>query len=448
MKHAKLSVGAIVAASALLMSACVTSHSSARPAASVGASAAKVTGPLEVVSYEPVGSPMYQRYQSLATEFEKQNPGTHITLTFGGGSGEPPIAARYQAGNPPDVNPSIAGPDGIYAKSGKLLDLTAALQGALPSYGTSWQSAMYPGVVPYLKNTTDGKVYAAPESVTTIQFFYNKAMFDKYGLTAPKTLDDLYAACDKLKANGVAPFAVTGTFNFYMELYYDYLLLRYAGADAVEKAIGGPTVNAADRTSFDSVPGVHEAATALQKMVTSGYFMKGFQSTDFTAAQLAFFQGKSAMILMGSWLQSEMSGKIPAGFQLGTFSFPTIAGASGDQTGTFGNVQTYEVASQAKNPQAAVAWLKFLASKDNQTSYVQDEGAISAYKTVPAPPGFEDTAASLSTGTIIPTYYNLFSEPTKIQNAYQLPIAKLFFGKENPDALVSDITSGLKKANS
>lgn len=447
MKRATFSVGAVLAATVLLTSACVTSHSSPRSSASVGAKATKVTGPLEVVSYQPVGSSMYKRYQALAAEFEKDNPGVKITLTFGGGSGEPPIAARYKAGNPPDVNPSIAGPNSVYASAGQLLDLTSALGGDLPGYGKSWQDAMYPGVQPFLKSRTDGKVYAAPESVTTVQFFYNKAVFDKYGLTPPKTLDDLFAVCDTLKAKGVAPFAVTGTFNFYMEFYYDYLLLRYAGAKAVQNAIGGPTVAAADRTSFDSVPDADKAAAQLEKMVSSGYFMNGFQSTDFTAAQLAFFQGKAAMILMGSWLQSEMSGKIPAGFQLGTFSFPTVPGASGDQTATFGSVQTYEVASHAKNPQAAVAWLKFLASKENQTSYVQDEGAISAYQGVPTPPDFADTASALSTGTIIPNYYDLFSDPTAIQNAYQLPIAKLFFGKEKADSLVADISRGLTKAN-
>lgn len=448
MKIAMYRVGASITAVALLTSACVTTHHSAAPAATVGASpAAKVTGPLEVVSFQPVGSPMYKRYQTLAAEFEAQNPGVKITLTFGGGSGEPPIAARYKAGNPPDVDPTIAGPDGLYANSGDLLDLTDALKGQLPSYNSTWQDAMYPGVLPYLKNSKDGKVYNVPESVTTVQFFYNKALFDKYGLTPPTTLDDLFAVCDKLKANGVSPFAVTGTFNFYMEFYYDYLLLRYAGAKAVTNAIGGPTVPAAQQTAFSSVPGADQAAEQLEKMVKSGYFMDGFQSTDFTAAQLAFFQGKSAMILMGSWLQTEMAGKIPAGFQLGTFSFPTVPGAAGDQTGTFGSVQAYEVASHAKNPNAAVAWLKFLASKDNQTSYVKQEAAISAYKGVPAPPGFEATAQKLSTGSIIPNYYNLFSDPTKIQTAYQLPIAKLFFGKTDASSMVKDISNGLSKAN-
>ena len=414
----------------------------------VASAASTITGPLEVVSYQPEGSPMYQRYQSLAKDFEALYPGVKITLTFGGGSGEPPIAARYRADSPPDVNPSIAGPDGPFAKAGSLLDLTSAMQTQLPDYGSTWQNAMYPGVVPYLKNSANGKIFTAPESVTTIQFFYNKGLFDQLGLKVPKTLTALFTVSDKLKAAGVAPFAVTGTFNFYMQFYYDYLLLRYAGAPAVLNAIGGPTIPKAERTKFSSVHGASLAAYKLEQMVKRGYFMSGFQSTDFTAAQLAFFQGKTGMILMGSWLKSEMSGKIPAGFKLATFPFPKVAGARGDQIGQFGNVQLYEVAAHAQNPDAAVAWLKFLANKKNQTSYVLDQGAISAYKGIPGPAGLSETAAALSTGgKIVPFYFNLFSDPAAIQNAYQLPIAKLFFGKERAASLVTDISKGLVKAN-
>jgi ABC-type glycerol-3-phosphate transport system substrate-binding protein len=408
--------------------------------------ATRISGPLEVVSYQAPGSPMWSRYQRLAKQFEKLYPGTHIKLTFGGGSGEPPIAARYRAGDPPDVDPSVAGPDGPFAAAGQLLDLGPALKTKMPSYKSSWRNAIYKSVLPFLQNSKTHRYVVAPESVTTIQFFYNKAIFAKYGITPPKTLDQLFAAAAKLKANGVAPFAVTGTFDFYMELYYDYLLLRYSGATPVEHALAGTTVPSSQRVEFNAIPGATQAAAKLGQMVSNGWFMPGFQSTDFTSAQLAFFQGKTAMILMGSWLQSEMAGKIPAGFKLGTFSFPTVPGAHGDQTGTFGGVQFYEIAAKSKHRAAAIAWLKFIANKANQTSYVRQLGAISAYKGVPAPAGFQDTVDKLATGVIVPSYFNLFGLPTNVQAAYQGPIAKLFFGQEDPNSVVPDISKGLDAA--
>ena len=440
--------GLILVVTSVLTAACVTGGSSA-PSANTSAPdpSATISGPLEVVSYQAEGTPLFKRYQALASKFESAHPGVKVKLTFGGGAGMPPIAARYRAGEPPDVNPTIAGPDGEYAKSGAVMDLSAAVDQPLSGYAGSWKDAMYPGVLSYLKNTETGKFYAVPESVTAIQFFYNKRLFDQYGLQVPKTVEELFAVSDALKSHAVAPFAVTGTFNYYMQMYMDYLLLRHSDAQGVINAIGGKTVPAADRTTFAKLTGVNEAAKDLEHMVKGGYFMNGFRSTDFTAAQLAFFQGKAGMILMGSWLSSEMSDSIPSGFELGTFPFPTVSGGSADQSISLGSVQLYEVAAKAKNPNAAIAWLKFLASKDNQESYVKDANAISAYKGISPPVGFADQANMLSSGQIVKSYFNLLTQPAAIQNAYQLPIAKLFFGKTDAASMVSEISAGLTKLN-
>lgn len=442
-------LAAALAGLTLLASGCVTSGSGSEPAPKAAATSpvAELSGRLEVVSYQPKGSSMWDRYESLASEFESDHPGVEVKLTFGGGSGIPPIAARYKAGNPPDVNPTIAGANGEYVKAGRVMDLTPVLDRQLDSYGTTWRDAMYPGVLPFLTNKDDGEVYGLPESITTVQFFYNKKMFEDLGVQPPQTLDELFSVCDALKAKGVDPFAVTGTFNFYLEMYYDYLLLRYAGADAVESALGGPMVSDGESTDFADIDGVREASQKLQEMVDKGYFMKGFESTDFTAAQLAFFQGKTAMILMGSWLPSEMAGKIPDGFQLGTFAFPTVSGGQGDQDATFGSVQSYEISAKAPNPDAAIAWLQFLASKDNQESYVADENVISAYQGVSTPETFAGSGDKLGSGAIVPSYFDLFNVPTSVQEAYQGPIAKVFFGQEDAGGLVHDISQGLSKAH-
>ncbi len=56
--------------------------------------------------------------------------------------------------------------------------------------------------------TFDGKVYAAPWSVLYNVVFYNKTVFEQYGIEEPETFDDFLAVCETLKSNGVTPIAL------------------------------------------------------------------------------------------------------------------------------------------------------------------------------------------------------------------------------------------------
>jgi raffinose/stachyose/melibiose transport system substrate-binding protein len=407
------------------------------------APALKPTGTIEVVSFYPAGSADYKRLQATAARFEATYPGTTVKLIFGGGENTPKIQARWRAGNPPEVNYGFF--DGTtqdgrkYATAGQVQALDKWLDAPLQGYDSSWRDAIYPSVIPYI--SLNDKTYAAPESISTIQLFYNKKIFADQGISVPKTLDDLLAAAAKIKAAGISPFALTGTFNPYMQLWFDYLLLRRAGAKAVQGALTGTT-------NFASVPGVKEAAADLEKMIKAGYFMEGFQSTDFTAAQLDFFQGKSAMIMMGSWLLGEMKGSIPADFEVGTFAFPSISGGTGDETAVFGGVNGQVVATQSKNPAGGVAWLQFIAQKSNQDAFVKDTGQISAYTGVAAPAGFQDVVDRLDKpDAFVPSYFGVLGAGKPVSDGYEKPIAELFFGKKTAAQMVAAIDGNLRAAN-
>lgn len=434
------SLVATVVVAGVVLSACVGgSDGKSDNKATLGA---KPKGKIQVVSFYPAGSADYKRLQSDADAFEKKYPGTSVELIFGGGQDTPKIQARWRAGTPPEVNYGFF--DGTaptqlkYARAGQVQQLDAWMKQDLDGFDTTWGDALYPSVKPFI--TMDGHTYAVPEAISTVQMYYNKKIFADNGITPPKTLDELFAAADKLKAAGVAPFAVTGTFNGYMELWLDYLLLRYTGARDVQAAISGTR-------DFKSLSGVTQAADELERAVKNGYFMNGYQSTDFTAAQLNFFQGKSAMILMGSWLVGEMKDSIPDGFELGTFAFPTVPGAGGDQTAIFGTPNNQVVAAQSGNPATGIAWLHFLASKDMQTAFVKATGQISAYRGVQAPPGFETVVRSLGKAdAFVPSYFGVFGAGQTVADAYQKPIAELFFGKQDAAGMVSEIDKNLRAA--
>ncbi|RQP09576.1 MAG: carbohydrate ABC transporter substrate-binding protein [Microbacteriaceae bacterium] len=436
------------AALALGLTACAPPSTDPTPAPTAGG----LSGTLEVVSYHPENTPLYDRLAELAEQFEAQHDGLTVEITFGGGPGMPPIMTRYLAGDAPDVNPTLGGqcPNGELIEGGLTYDLSDALKSDFGDGGT-WEDAIHPAVRSQLDSWVDDSVCMAPESVTVIQFFYNKKIFAEHGLSVPETIDDLIETAAALKSAGQTPFAVTGTFAFYMQLYWDYLMLRHVGAEAYTHAIGGAQVTRepipGERPLLADLPGVRDAARDLERLVSDGNILDGFRSTDFTAAQMSFFQGDAAMILMGSWLVSEMADAIPEDFEVGTFAFPVATGGAGDQATTIGGVQGLSVAADAKNPEAAIEWLKFIGQADVQATYASEFGAISGYKAAPAPEGFEAVVDMLADGEMQMMYFGLLGQSAEIQAAIHEPLTQLFFGQIGADEMVTQMSQRLDAAN-
>ncbi|HEY4348605.1 MAG TPA: extracellular solute-binding protein [Gaiellaceae bacterium] len=401
---------------------------------------------LEVTWSHPKGDPKYTVLREVADKFEKAHPGVKVNILFDGGDGSPPIMARWRAGSPPEVTDEESIFDGSqpatwqWVQAKKVYNLTSIMNRTLPGTNTTWKKDILPFALSELTYPKDGQIYAAPSEVTAVSFYYNKKIFAKYGLTTPKTWPQFIALCNKLKAKGVAPLAVTGTYAPYMGLYYDYLLMRIAGYQPVQDAING-------KRHFATIPGVQTAAADLTQLVKGDYFIKGFQGIDFTAAQLAFFQGQSAMILMGSWLQGEMKGKIPAGFQLATFPFPQVPGGHGDANGVYGQANRLIVAAQSKDPKLGAEFLQFYASPAMDRFRNKQLGNISAYKNAPAPPGLQGIVKSLQHGaTFGQLYIATWEKPQAISDAYETPIQQLFFGQSDGSQLVDTIDKQLTAA--
>lgn len=52
----------------------------------------------------------------------------------------------------------------------------------------------------------DGKLNALPIAFNSYEFYYNKTIWDKYGLDFPKNWDEVFAAAELMKEDGIYPF--------------------------------------------------------------------------------------------------------------------------------------------------------------------------------------------------------------------------------------------------
>jgi raffinose/stachyose/melibiose transport system substrate-binding protein len=217
-----------------------------------------------------------------------------------------------------------------------------------------------------LSNVTfDGKIWGVPvENSAIAVIWYNKAIFDEYGLTPPETLDELMAIAETLKENDIIPFALANKTKWTSSMYFMYLVDR----------LGGPEVfaNAATRSggSFED-PVFVQAGEMVQEMVEKGYFNEGFNGLDYDTGQSRqlLYSGKAAMELMGNWQISTMRSENPE-FEselLGFFPFPAIEGGAGDPSNVVGTVgdNYYSISSACEYPDEAFEMITYLIDDES-----------------------------------------------------------------------------------
>lgn len=400
-------------------------------------------GPLEVGVLWEEGSPSFSFVKAIGDSLEKDYPGTKITYTFNNTAARPAIEARMLAGNPLDIDFIYEGMDPNsyeWVEKGNLLDLTNAMTTPRAD-GTAWKDDFNPLFLPSMKYKD--KFYGASEQVFIWLLHYNKQMFDKWGLQPPKTWDELLQVSDKIKKNGegIAPIAVTGQYNGYVGMWFDSLAQRYVGSEKVMEYLYGDT-----NMKLTDDPGFLKAAQEMKKLKDNGYLIDGWEATDFTTTQVYFFQGKAAMILMGSWLMTEMKDSIPEGFQLAVAPFPTVADGKGRQDALFGRALSWSVPAKSKNPELAIEFLRRFTSKETSTKRAAELGAVSPLLGVPAPTGIngiDKVLDNAKTAEFILYGYGVESAKFGLQAAWYDPMVEMWLGKLTPDEMLAKIDANL-----
>ncbi|MDD3278789.1 MAG: extracellular solute-binding protein [Lachnospiraceae bacterium] len=184
--------------------------------------------------------------------------------------------------------------------------------------------------------TYNGSVYAVPyQNVSLAGVFYNKEMFDEYGLKEPTTLSELENVCATLKENSITPFALANGSKWTGSMYYMSLAARYGGLEPFQSAVAG-------EGKFTEESFI-KAGEKIQEWVKNGYFPDGVNSLseDDGQAKQLMYQETAGMLLCGSWYAATFNTDSPEFYQkIGWFPFPAIEGSSADasiQIGTVGD---------------------------------------------------------------------------------------------------------------
>ncbi len=172
----------------------------------------------------------------------------------------------------------------------------------------------------------DGKLYGLARNTDVMAFYYNKAMFEEYGVEIPKTYDDLLAAAETFKAAGIIPVSMDGSDKWPLSIYIHALYQQFDGADTLKDVKA--SVDNADYTDENWT----KSLDLFKKTADAGVFQTGFETTDYATSMNLFTNGQAAMFYMGSWEMSMATNEdIPAEIRdnIGAFNMPAVEGGKG-----------------------------------------------------------------------------------------------------------------------
>ncbi len=327
-------------------------------------------------------------FEETARQFEALRPGVKVNIY-----GDPRIGDRVRiraiGGNYPDATTAeLLWPQLI--ASGHVLDLTPYLDGPNWEGDARWGDTFLPGVLESWR--LGGRVYGLPFAHSCWTIFYNKKRFRELGLGEPRTWDEFFATCRKLRASGIAPLALPGVYMRYGDTFLRSAHYNLVGLD------GWRAYNALEAGARTD-PRFIRAAALIQE-ITTQHLITGWEGLTHTGAQLALLEGRAAMTVSGSWMVNEMRGKLPPDFELGAMNFPACPDGIVDPT-TLQTSGEYFFLFQKGDPakeRLAVDFFRFLTSRARAEAFVRQVDSPVAIKGVPQSafsPQMRDTASMI-----------------------------------------------------
>jgi len=305
-------------------------------------------------------------WQQVIDEFKKAHPGTDVNVSFIDEEAYKVQLPGWLTTVAPDI---VNWHDGermaYYAKRGLLEDLSGdwSKNGWDDMYASTKEASSY-----------NGKQYAAPTVYYSWGMFYRKDLFSKAGIAAePTSWDAFLDDCKKLKAAGITPIAVAGRDAWTLAGWFDYLDLRLNGNAFHQKLMAGEVPY--------TDPRVKKVYATWKQLIDDGYFIDNSLSYNLDAAQPFLFQGKAAMMLMGTFISAGFPENVKA--QMGYFRFPIID--SNVPTAEDGPVESLHIPSVAKNKADAHEFLKFVETPAIGAQLAEGLGSLSANSKSPPP---------------------------------------------------------------
>ena len=329
----------------------------------LNAFAADSKGTVEVVHWWTSGGEA-KAVDVLKKQIEKDGYTWQDSAVAGGGGAAAMTVLKTRAvsGNPPSAA-QIKGPD---LQEWGALGLLSNLDKV--STENKWDTLLSKTVSDTMKY--DGHYVAVPVNIHRVNWLWiNPEVFKKAGIDkAPTTLDELYAAGDKLKAAGFIPLAHGGQ-PWQDSTVFENLVLSVMGPQGYKKAL----IELDEGTLTG--PQMADVFTQLKKL--QGYMDPDGTGQDWNLEAAKVINGKAGMQIMGDWAKSEWSA---AGKKAGTdYECVPFPGTKGSFTYNIDSLAMFKLAKKNDTPGNIAAQndvAKVALEPEFQYVFNQNKGSI------------------------------------------------------------------------
>ncbi len=290
--------------------------------------------------------------QEMLDEFHALHPNIRVFYTPEpeGPSIADRVLAAMEAGTAPDVFQGCCYWFPIWAQKGYTLDLRPFVRADLDQATIKdWDPAQYRAFF-----TRDGRQYGLPKYHGALALYYNKDVFDRYGVAYPDGSwdHDSYLAAMKRLTHDRDGDGRTDLWGSMLDVSWDRIQVHANGW-------GGHLVDPADPgRCLLSAPEALAAMEWLRARMWDDKVMATTLTAQTPWSQDAFVAGSLAMVEEGSWALKYILAN--ANFRVGVAPFP----AGPVRRVTLATTDGFGIYSGTKHPEAAWELVKFLTGKD------------------------------------------------------------------------------------
>ncbi len=328
-----------------------------------GGPSSPASSEVEILDWWTAGGEKEAINQLLAL-FQQEHPTEKAlpTTIEGSTAARMTIQMRMNGGQPPDTFQANGGWDLLAWVLYNNVDDTASKMDPMDPEAQGWADVMPKAVLETV--SFKDRCYGVPLDIHRVNtLFYNKAVFARFALAEPATLDDLFAVAAELQASGiVAPIALGTKDGTLPILLFENLLVSRAGADYYRAFLLG-----------QGDPFAPEVAAAVDDLATLLTYANA-NSAQLTWSQAAdrVLTGDAAMTIMGDWDKGYMVSRGAApDVDFGALPTPGTAGTFVFTTDTFG------LPKGAPNRSGTLDMLTTFGSKEGQDTFNPTKGSIS-----------------------------------------------------------------------